>query len=101
MSREELRRVTKAPAARLDYGWDWLVPGDEWLLAGDTIIASSWAITPTGSLTIDDDEHTDTVTIVWLTGGLEDLTYLATNTITTAAGRIDERTLTVQVASPR
>jgi hypothetical protein len=78
--------VPKDPSAVLDYGCDWT----DWL-AGDTISISAWVI-PAG-LTEEDSGKTDTLTTVWLSGGTLGNRYTITNTITTAGGRTDERSL--------
>ena len=66
----------------LDYKNDWT----EWLVAGDTITASSWSISP-DTATIDSDEETDTETVAWVSGGVAGTRYELTNSITTAGGR--------------
>jgi hypothetical protein len=82
--------IPKDPNAVLDYGWDWAT----WL-AGDTIVASTW-IAPVG-LVVESDAFTDTTTSVWLSGGTQGVTYAVSNRITTAAGRIEDRSLAIQV----
>ena len=82
--------VTKDPQAVLDYGFDWTA----WL-NGDTIVASVWAVE--GGITLDSESETATATIIWLSGGTAGVKYECTNTITTTAGRVDERTLYVRV----
>ena len=83
--------VDKDPAATLDYGFDWT----DWL-SGDVLVASSWSVFGT-SLVIENDEFTNTVSTVWLSGGINRSKYKVVNRITTAGGRIDERTLLVSV----
>jgi hypothetical protein len=80
----------KDPDANLDYSLDWTA----WL-AGDTIAASSWVI-PDG-LEAGTMTNNDTVATIWLSGGAPGSTYKITNQITTAAGRTDERTVTLRV----
>lgn len=84
--------VIKDPQAVLNYGFDWTTKG--WL-GTDTITASTWTITP--GLAIDSHTHDTTSTTVWLSGGTAGTTYSATNHITTAGGRQDDRTLTIKV----
>jgi hypothetical protein len=80
----------KDPAAVLDYGIDWA----DWL-DGDTIASSAWTVD--AGLTEDSDSRTATTTTVWLSGGTAGVEYKAVNQIVTAAGRTDERTLTIMV----
>ncbi|MDP9479818.1 MAG: hypothetical protein M3R38_29855 [Actinomycetota bacterium] len=100
----------KDPQARLDYSLDW----SAWLASGETITASTWAAT-TG-ITVEAaapyaPSFTGTATTVWLSGGTigggEEIgisrgtsqrAYRVTNTITTSAGRTDERSIFVAVA---
>jgi len=81
---------TKDPNAVLDYGFDWTA----WL-DGDTISASSWAVS-TG-ITKDSDSKTTTTTTIWLSGGTNGRNYEATNSIQTAAGRKTDRTMLIKV----
>jgi hypothetical protein len=78
----------KDPDAVLDYGWDW----SAWL-NGDTITASSWTVE--AGITADSDTFDATTTTIWLSGGTVGTSYALVNHITTAAGREDDRTLTV------
>ena len=80
---------TKDPDSTIDYGHDW----SDWL-AGDTIVSSTWAVTPSG-ITVSDNSFTASATVVWLAGGVAGTTYRVKNTITTAAGRIEQATLLV------
>lgn len=83
----------KDPQETLDYRLNWraLIP------AGDRIISSSWT-TPTG-ITIGARTYTDYTTTQWLSGGSDGSTYTFTNTITTQAGRVLERTVQITVVS--
>jgi hypothetical protein len=85
----------KDPDAVLDFGFDW----EPWL-EGDTLADSDW-IVPEGIAKDPDkgDTFTDTDTTIWLTGGTEGEKYEVTNRITTAAGRIDDRTAVVKIRS--
>lgn len=80
----------KDPDAVLDYGLTWTA----WL-AGDTITASEW--TEPDGISVDSDTHDDTSTTVWLSGGTVGQTYELTNHVTTAAGRQDDRTISITV----
>jgi len=91
--------LTKDPAAVLDYGFDWQIEG--WLIGADIISSSTWAVTGSDSeLVASDDEATETVTTVWLSGGTLGETYTVTNTVETSGGRADERSFRVFL-SPR
>lgn len=91
MSNGNASSFTKDPDATLDYGCDW----SEWLDAGETITASSWAV-PLG-LTLESADHTGTLAVAWLSGGATGNVYRVTNRVTTSAGRTDERTLLIYV----
>ena len=80
----------KDPDAKLDYKVDW----EEWL-DGDTISASTWTV-PTGLTQVSASFSTTTAT-VWLSGGTAGGSYQVVNRVTTAAGRIDDRTITIRV----
>lgn len=80
----------KDPDAKLDYTIDW----STWL-GDDTIADSDWTV-ETG-LTEVTASNTDTTTTIWLSGGTEGTTYDVTNEITTAAGRIEERTIRIYI----
>ena len=80
----------KDPQAVLDYAVDWAT----WL-GSDTITSSAFTV-GTG-LTKDSQATTTTKATVWLSGGTDGTDYQVTNTITTAGGRTDERTITIMV----
>lgn len=83
---------TKDPAAELDYKFDW----SDWLPAGDTIQDAS--VTATAGLTVAPDlTVTATAVTCWLSGGTAGLDYTVTCHIETAAGRVDERSIKIQV----
>jgi hypothetical protein len=77
----------------LDYGIDW----SAWL-GDDTITASAWDV-PAGLAVVGSAEGlTDgKTTLVWLSGGQLGADYTITNRVTTAAGRVDERSIKVHV----
>lgn len=85
-------KMLKDPHATLDYSVEW----SQWL-DGDTIITSSWTVT-TG-LNNTSESTTTTKATVWLSGGSIGGVYSAVNTITTASGRTDERTITISVVN--
>lgn len=78
------------PDAHLDYLYDWT----DWLAEGDTIAASEWIVPD--DLTADDESFTDTTATVWISGGTAGSNYTVTNRVTTAAGRIDDRSITLK-----
>lgn len=83
----------KDPDAVLDFRFDW----SEWLAnEGNDIITTS-DITADAGITITDQSQTTTSATVWLSGGTAGQRYRVTNRITTAAGRIDDRTHVVTV----
>jgi len=79
----------KDPEANLDYAIDW----SEWL-GEDILIDSQWVVEE--GLSLGSDSHTDTIATVWISGGTHQSRYEATNTIITAGGRIDERTIRIK-----
>lgn len=80
--------IVKDPDALKDYQLDWAA-----FLDSDTITAVEW-IVPAG-LTKASESHTDTTATVWLSGGTATQTYPVTCRVTTAGGRIDDRTFYV------
>lgn len=83
----------KDPEAVLDWHWDW----SEWLDSNESITASTMTVTP--GLTLDSDTFSLTSTTAWLSGGTAGQVYLVTNQITTDAGRVDERSITIRVTN--
>jgi len=89
---------TKAPGSTLDYSLDW----GSWLQAGEIIVGSTWAITPsqapqTGDATIQQSAVVIAITTAWLQAGVVGVQYTVTNTVTTSLGRVDERSILVDV----
>ena len=84
------RSFVKDPDAVLDYEWDWAA----WL-GTDTI--ASHTVTASAGLTVDSTEATDTAVTAWLSGGSVGMSYAVTCHVVTAAGREDDRTVTVTV----
>ena len=80
----------KDPGATLDFYVDW----SEWLNS-DTIVSSEWFTEP--GITIVRSLNTVQIATVWLSGGTNRDFYIVTNRITTAAGRIDERSIKISV----
>lgn len=81
----------KDPDANLDYSFDWT----SWMPYGDSISSLAWTI-PTG-LTQTASSSTSTTATVWLSGGAVGQSYQIRCKITTASGRVDERTVTIIV----
>lgn len=84
-----MKEIIKDPDAELDYLFDW----SDWLVDGDTI--SVKAVIPEIGITVKSSEIVDvnTAVVVWLSGGTVGRGYNVVCRITTAAGRIDDRTL--------
>jgi len=80
----------KDPDAVLDYSVDWTA----WLDT-DTISSSGWS-SPEG-LTVVDTTFVATSATVWLSGGTVGHRYRITNHIVTAAGRENDRTISIRV----
>jgi len=88
----------KAPGAILDYSLTW----GSWLLTGETIGTSTWAITSETTANLSDlsvlsSQISGGITTAWLQAGVVGTTYTASNTVTTSAGRTDERSITVTI----
>lgn len=81
----------KDSASTLDYRFDWAA----WMETGDTISAA--AVTVPAGLTETAETFDDTSVTVWVSGGTTGTDYQVTCQITTTAGRVDERTITLRV----
>ena len=81
----------KDPQATLDYPINWAA----WLTT-DTIVSVVWTV-PTG-ITQTAATNTTTTATIWLSGGEVGTEYTVTCRVTTAGGRIDERSIAVRVA---
>lgn len=79
----------KDPDSKLDYEFDWA----SWL-GSDTI--SSYAITVAGVTAVTDSATSTSVT-VWVSGGTVGTDATIQCRITTAGGRIDDRTITLKI----
>lgn len=79
------------PDANLDYIWDW----SDWLAPGETI--SSSVFTVSAGLDLGTTSSTLATATAWLSGGEPGTPYLVANRITTSAGRIDERSITIRI----
>lgn len=84
--------IYKDDDADLDYTSDWT----NWLIGADTIIAAAWTIPP--DLISSNPNTFNTVTATcWLKGGTIGTTYTVSCKITTANGRVDERSFRVKI----
>jgi hypothetical protein len=87
-----LRSFTKDPESTLDYPIDW----SQWLVGADTITGAPVWTVPSG-LTLVTQANTATIATAWISGGTAGATYLVECKITTTGGRIDERSILVEV----
>lgn len=85
-----ITQYVKDPDETLDYQIDW----SDWL-GTDTISLSSWDVT--SGITVDSSSNTTTTATIWLSGGTENSRYEITNTVTTADGRIAEKSFIVKI----
>ncbi len=88
----------KDPNALLDYTWDW----GPWLAkVGDAIASYEVAIdvAPDSSLVVDSHARDAGVVTAWLRGGTVGQVYVVRCRITTNAGRTDDRSFMVEIAS--
>lgn len=81
-----MRTFDKDPYAVLDYEWDW----STWL-GGDTIQTRVFTVSPSGALAVDSNAEADGVVTAWISGGVENATYLVTCAIETIAGRKEKK----------
>lgn len=86
-----MKSYVKDPDATLDYAFDWSL----WLDSGDTIQTSVWTADP--ALTLTNESNDGTKTKVFVSGGVNESTYKLTNRITTAQGRIDDRSVEIRI----
>ena len=80
----------KDPSARKDYTVDWTAWLDD-----DTIDAVEWMV-PSG-ITQTSASNTTTAATVWLSGGTHGSEYAVVCQITTAGGRIDQRSIPIRI----
>lgn len=81
----------KDPNATLDFGFDW----SDWLDTNEEI--SSYILSVDNGLIKISDINTSGSVIVWLSSGSAGQRYNVACQITTTAGRIDERTMKIDV----
>jgi hypothetical protein len=85
--------VPKDPQSIIDYKVDW----SQWLGAGDTIINSEWSVP--ADITKQSDSFDDTSATIWLQEGVEGMTYLFINRVTTSGGRSQDMSVVLKVES--
>ncbi|NIQ10461.1 MAG: hypothetical protein GWO10_16315 [candidate division Zixibacteria bacterium] len=85
--------MTKDPNAYLDYKWDW----DSWLASLEIISTATFVLS--SGLTVGTYDITDAGKSVtaWISGGTDTSAEEATCRITTDAGRIDDRTIILEI----
>lgn len=82
----------KDPNAVLDYTFDW----SAWLLPlSDTIASVTWIVT--SGLTTSLPSNTTTTATVFVSGGVVNSTEKLTCRITTASGRVDDRSVDLKI----
>ena len=81
----------KDPDATLDYSIQW----SSWLTSGDTIADAEWVI-PAGLTEAAASSVTSTTATCWLSGGTVGERYVVTCRVTTAGGRIDDRSILIR-----
>lgn len=86
--------IIKDPQATLDYQLNWSDANGSWL--GSDTIASAVFSTDPGIAAVS-SSFTNTTATVWLAGGTAGTAYNVTCRITTAAGRVDDRSFRVVV----
>ncbi len=84
----------KDPDAALDYGVDW----SAWL-GTDTIATAVWTL-PAGLTQPRPSSVAGATATVWLAGGTAGTVYLVSCRVTTATGRVDDRSLRI-ICTPR
>lgn len=85
-----LKKFVKDPNARLDYTVDW----SSWLEPDSDTIDSATVIGSSG-ITVELASWTATQTKAWVSGGEAGNSYDVTFRVTTAGGRTDDRTITI------
>lgn len=84
----------KDPNATLDYTFDW----SAWLTPiADTIASVAWVLT--SGITKVSESHTTTTATAFVSGGVLDATEELTCRITTAGGRVDDRTIFLDITN--
>ena len=76
-----------APLSNLDYGFDY----SSWLEAGETITTSLWEVSP--SVTLSNEQNLEGICSVFVEVTTSGTLYKLTNTITTSDNRVDSRSI--------
>jgi len=84
--------INKHPGSLLDYSIDW----SKWL-CDDTIVSSSWSVD--SGIVMTEETYTTVSATIWLSGGTDKTKYSIVNTITTAAGRSENKSLIISITS--
>lgn len=87
-----IAQFAKDPAATLDYAIDW----SDWL-GDDQILTVLWTVP--GGITQITSMFSAAITIIWLAGGTAGTSYTITCHITTARGRIDNRSIQINAVN--
>lgn len=77
--------------AFIDYSLDW----SDWLIGDDVLVDSRWEASE--GIIISGQGLKSPVTTVWVQGGEVGRWYAVTNTVTSAGGRIDQRTFRLKI----
>lgn len=84
--------LPKHPGATLDYCIDW----STWL-GDDVLTSSTW--TSAEGVVVESSTNDSKKATVWLSGGTANTKYLVTNTIATAAGRQETKSVYIKCTS--
>ena len=87
-----MKGFVKDPNAILDYSLDWA----PWL-DGDTLTSSTWVVDSPLSVVSGSEVFDNTTTSLFISGGVQGTSYTITNSITTAGGRTDDRSLELRI----
>lgn len=90
-SSSPVQTFDKDPLAVLDYTYDW----GKWLQPGEYLATVSWNVA--AGLSQAGTTFSGSVATIFLTGGTSGVTYAVYAAITTTAGRLDKRTIQINV----
>ena len=82
----------KQPAESIDYDVDY----SEWLTTGDNVQSADVSVAPSG-LVIDSTFINDPRIKIWISGGVDKVSYKVTVTMTTAEGRVKQDEFKINV----
>lgn len=85
-------KIKHDPDSTVDYLIQW---DDELTAEGADVIVTADAIIPDG-LTLVDQSNTATAHTIWISGGTTNTDYTVTSRITTAGGRTEDQSITLQ-----